>query len=100
MEITQQLDGSKLTISVSGRLNTSTSPQLEATLGESLGGISDLVLDLSDLDYISSAGLRVILSAQKAMNRQGVMKVCNVKPEVYEVFVMTGFVDFLNIEQS
>lgn len=100
MEVTKNREGAKLTVSISGRLNTSTSPKLEAILKESLGGVNDLVLDLANLEYISSAGLRVVLSAQKTMNKQGSMKVLNVKPEVYEVFMMTGFVDFLDIEQS
>ena len=100
MEVTKTLEGTKLTICVSGRLNTGTSPKLEAVLKDSLDGVETLVFDLSNLDYISSAGLRAILSAQKLMNRQGSMQVRNVKPEVYDVFVMTGFVDFLNVEQS
>lgn len=100
MEVTKNREGAKLTVSISGRLNTSTSPKLEAILKESLDGVQDLVLDLANLEYISSAGLRVVLSAQKTMNKQGSMKVLNVKPEVYEVFLMTGFVDFLDIEQS
>lgn len=100
MEVTKKREDAKLTVSISGRLNTSTSPKLEAILKESLGGVNDLVLDLANLEYISSAGLRVVLSAQKTMNKQGSMKVLNVKPEVYEVFMMTGFVDFLDIEQS
>ena len=100
MEVTKNREGAKLTVSISGRLNTSTSPKLEAILKDSLDGVQDLVLDLANLEYISSAGLRVVLSAQKTMNKQGSMKVLNVKPEVYEVFLMTGFVDFLDIEQS
>ena len=64
-----------------------------------VNGISELVFDFSKLDYVSSAGLRVLLSAQKVMNRQGSMTVCHVKPEIMEIFEVTGFVDLLNIEE-
>lgn len=99
MEITKESNGSSLVVAVAGRLNTATAPQLEAELSSSIDGVEDLVLDLTDLDYISSAGLRVVLSVQKAMNRSGgSLVVRNVKPEIYDVFEMTGFVDFLTIE--
>lgn len=98
MEITKTLDGSTLTIVVSGRLNTSTAPELESELKASINGVTELIIDFENLDYISSAGLRVVLTAQKVMNRQGSMVVRNVKPEILEVFEMTGFIDFLTIE--
>ncbi len=99
MNVTKTQDGSRLTIALSGRLNTSTAPQFEEELSSSIEEVSELVLDFSDLDYISSAGLRVVLSAQKTMNRKrGSMVVRAAKPEILEVFEMTGFMDFLTIE--
>lgn len=98
MEIIKNLDGSKLNIALEGRLDTSTAPALEEELKASLEGITDLVLDFEKLEYISSAGLRVVLSAQKTMTKQGQMKLVNVNEEVMEVFEITGFVDILTIE--
>ncbi len=98
MNIVKNQNGSTLTISLEGRLDTTTSPQLENELRSALNGISELILDLNTLDYISSAGLRVLLSAQKVMNKQGKMVIRNVKPEIMEIFDVTGFVDILNIE--
>lgn len=97
MEIIKNIDGSKCTIGLKGRLDTTTAPQLESELKISLDNINELVIDLKDLEYISSAGLRVLLAAQKVMNAQGEMKVTNVKPEVFEVFEITGFTDILTI---
>lgn len=97
MEIISKIDGSKCTISLKGRLDTTTAPQLEAELKKSLNNINELEISLKDLEYISSAGLRVLLAAQKVMNAQGKMKVTNVKPEVFEVFEITGFTDILTI---
>lgn len=98
MEIIKNLDGSKLNIALEGRLDTSTAPALEEELKASLDGVTDLVLDFDKLEYISSAGLRVVLSAQKTMTKQGQMKLVNVNEEVMEVFEITGFVDILTIE--
>ena len=98
MEIVKKQDGSNLTISLEGRLDTTTAPQLETELKQSLDGIEALEFDLSKLDYISSAGLRVLLSAQKTMNKQGEMKVTGANDELKEIFDVTGFVDILNIE--
>lgn len=98
MTITMNHDGGKLTVALEGRLDTSTSPQLEAELRASVNGVKELTFDLEKLDYVSSAGLRVLLAAQKVMNRQGGMKVTNVKPEIMEIFEVTGFVDILKIE--
>lgn len=98
MEVKKTIEGAKMTVEVSGRLNTGTAPQLEDALLTSLDGITELVLDFAGLEYISSAGLRIVMSAQKVMNRQGSMVVCNVRPEILEVFEMTGFVDFLTIQ--
>ena len=99
MNIIRQQNGSTLNIALEGRLDTTTSPQLEAELRASLADVKELVFDLSALDYISSAGLRVLLSAQKVMNKQGEMRIRNVRPEIMEIFDVTGFVDILNIEE-
>ena len=98
MNITKTQDGSKLTIALEGRLDTTTAPQLETELRSSVTNVTELVFDIDKLDYVSSAGLRVLLSAQKVMNRQGEMKIKNVKPEIMEIFDVTGFVDILTIE--
>ena len=86
------------TIVLSGRLDTVTAPQLEAELEKILSDSDALVLDMANLEYISSAGLRVILKAQKAMNTKGTMKLIHVGASIMEVFDITGFSDFLNIE--
>ena len=98
MQIVKNKEGENLTVSVEGRLDTTTSPELEASLKESLDGVTALILDFAKLEYISSAGLRVILSAQKIMNRQGKMTVKNVNETVAEIFEVTGFSDILEIE--
>ena len=88
----------ELTLTVSGRLDTSTAPQLENEIKENIENITLLVLDLKDLDYLSSAGLRVLLQAQKIMNKQGEMIIKNVNETVNEVFEITGFLDILTVE--
>ena len=98
MDIIRNQNGSALTIALEGRLDTTTAPQLEAELKSALSGTSELVFDFAKLDYISSAGLRVLLSAQKVMNKQGSMVVRNVNDVVGEVFEITGFCDILTIE--
>ena len=98
MTIVKKQDGSKLTISLKGRLDTTTSPQLESELRTALNEIDDLVFDFVDLEYISSAGLRVLLSAQKTMNQKGSMTIRNTNEDVMEVFEVTGFVDILSFE--
>lgn len=98
MIISKILNVASLNISISGRLDTTTAPQLEAELKDSLNGITELVLDFVDLDYISSAGLRVLLCAQKTMNKQGNMRILNVNPTIQEVFDVTGFSGILTIE--
>jgi anti-sigma B factor antagonist len=87
-----------LTVSVTGRLDTTTSPELDEELKKSLDGIRDLTMDLEGLEYISSAGLRILLSTQKTMNQQGTMKLINVSSMVMDVFEVTGFADILTIE--
>ena len=98
MNIEKQKDGKKLDVKVEGRLDTKTAPQLTEALKDELSDVEELTFDLSELIYISSAGLRVILSTQKTMNQQGSMKVTNVQDIVMEVFESTGFVDILTIE--
>ena len=98
MNILKTQDGTALTVAIEGRLDTVTAPQLEGELRSAVNGISELIFDLGALDYVSSAGLRVLLSAQKVMNKQGRMIVRNAKPEIMEIFEVTGFTDILNIE--
>lgn len=98
MTITKKAEGTALELLLEGRLDTTTSPQLEAELASSIEGVTDLVFNLTDLKYISSAGLRVLLGAQKKMNKQGSMVVKGVCSEIMEVFEITGFSDILTIE--
>ena len=97
MTITKNKNQSQLTVAVEGRLDTVTAPQLEGELKSSLDGVTALTLDFAKLEYISSAGLRVLLSAQKIMNKQGSMKVVNVNDTINEIFEVTGFSDILDI---
>lgn len=97
MKVTLDKNGSTMKVSVSGRLDTTTAPELEKTLGSQLEGIESLTLDFTELAYISSAGLRVLLALQKTMNRQGQMVVTHVNDNIMEVFDVTGFVDMLTI---
>lgn len=98
MELSNVRENGKLTIAISGRVDTSTAPQLEEYILTNTEGVNELVLDLKDMAYTSSAGLRVILKAQKLMNNQGSMKVVNVRSDVMEIFEITGFSDILTIE--
>ncbi len=98
MTITKNLNGTELTIALEGRLDTTTAPQLEAELKDSTNGVESLVINCEKLDYISSAGLRVLLSAHKAMSAKGGMKVTKINEIVQEVFDVTGFCDVLDIE--
>ena len=98
MNIVKTAQGSTLTIAVEGRLDTTTSPALTKAVEESIEDVKELVFDFAKLDYISSSGLRVLLSAQKAMNSKGKMIVKNVSEIVMEIFDITGFVDILTIE--
>ena len=98
MEITKTQQGDELDLAVSGRLDTSTAPELEQVINESVEGVKCLRLDFSGLDYLSSAGLRVLLGAQKTMMKQGEMVLSNVNETIMEVFEMTGFADLLTIE--
>ena len=98
MTINKTLNGDALTIALEGRLDTTTAPELETVIKSSLTGVTELILDFEKLDYISSAGLRVLLSAQKTMTKQGSMKITHVNEMVMEVFEVTGFSDILTIE--
>ena len=98
LNITKTADDAALTVALEGRLDTTTAPQLEGEMKEALNGVTALTLDLSALDYISSAGLRVLLSMQKQMNRQGEMKITHANEAVMEIFEVTGFSDILTIE--
>ena len=98
LNIEKKTDGSSLNIALEGRLDTMTSPQLEETLKDSLDGVTSLIMDFEKLEYISSAGLRVLLSAQKIMNKQGEMKLIHVNEVIKEIFEVTGFTDILTIE--
>ena len=97
MVINKQSNGEELTVSLEGRLDTTTAPQLEAELNDALNGVKKLVIDIDKLVYISSAGLRVLLKAQKTMNKQGSMEVRNVSTEIQDIFEVTGFDEILNI---
>ena len=98
MIIDKQLNGSELTLALNGRLDTTTAPELENAIKENIAGVTNLVMDFAGLEYLSSAGLRVILSAQKTMNKQGEMVIRNVNETINEVFEITGFIDILTIE--
>lgn len=98
MTIDKTANGRELTLAIGGRLDANTAPQLEAELNDSLNGVERLTLDLKELAYISSAGLRVLLVAQKRMNLNGSMRVVHVGEAVRDVFDITGFADILTIE--
>ena len=98
MEIAKDRQGDKLTVALTGRLDAVTAPELDKELQKELDGVTDFVLDLKDLVYVASAGLRVLLVAQKRMKKQGNMKLINVAPDVKDVLEMTGFIDFLTVE--
>ncbi|MBQ0036639.1 MAG: STAS domain-containing protein [Firmicutes bacterium] len=98
MEINKTIEGDSLIIALTGRLDTTTAPELETELKSSIEGVKTLTLDFANLEYISSAGLRVLLAAQKIMNTQGEMSVINVNDEIKEVFDITGFNDILTVK--
>ncbi len=99
LKINKTVEEAKAVVALEGRLDTVTAPELEADLMGIIDGITELVLDFEKLDYISSAGLRVLLSAQKTMNKQGTMKIVHVKEVIMDIFDMTGFLDILTVEQ-
>ena len=98
MKINKNKNGTKLTFEIAGRVDTSTAPQLESAIKEEISGVKELVFDMDKVEYISSAGLRVLLSSQKTMNNQGTMKLININNEIMEIFEVTGFTDILTIE--
>ncbi len=98
LNINKETNGTALKITLEGRLDTTTAPQLEEELKGGLDGITELDFDIKDLQYISSAGLRVLLSAQKIMNKQGDMVVRGANDDIREIFDVTGFSDILKIE--
>jgi anti-sigma B factor antagonist len=98
MNIIKNTEGTTLTIALEGRLDTTTAPQLEAELKQSIGDSQKLIFNFEKLEYLSSAGLRVLLSAQKVMNKQGEMVIHNVNETIMEIFEVTGFIDILTIE--
>ena len=98
MIIEKNLSGTELTVTITGRLDTTTAPQLEAEFKQNINGVEKLVLDFAALEYLSSAGLRVLLAAQKVMNKQGEMIIKNVNDTINEIFEVTGFIDILTIE--
>ena len=98
MNINKELNGSALTLALEGRLDTVTAPELEAVVKNDLQDVTDLTIDMGKLEYVSSAGLRVLLAAHKAMMKQGAMKLVNVNETVMGVFELTGFSDILNVE--
>ena len=97
LNINKTLEDKTLTVALEGRLDTTTAPQLEAAVRGDIEGLESLVFDLADLEYISSAGLRVLLASQKTMNKQGEMKVTAVSEPVMEIFEVTGFSEILTI---
>lgn len=100
MEIEKSYEGSSLLLSVKGRLDTTSAPELDSVIKTALIGVKSLALDFADVDYVSSAGLRVLLAAQKLMNKQGKMIIRNVSQDIQEVFRMTGFNTIFTIENQ
>ena len=98
MEIVQQLNGKELTLIIKGELNSVTAPQLEDVISKTIRNVEVLIFDMTDLEYLSSAGLRVLLVAQKVMAKQGKMILRHVNNSVIDIFVMTGFINILTIE--
>lgn len=98
LDIKKTIEGEKVLLELSGRIDSNTSVELDRQIKESIGGAAEFTMDMKEIEYISSAGLRVLLAAQKQMNKQGKMKVLNVNETVMEVFEITGFADILTIE--
>ena len=99
MEIKQIKNGTEYTVCPVGRLETVTAPELQAVLDENISGVTELIFDLKELVYLSSAGLRVLMSAQKIMNKQGEMKLRNVNEDIMDILDMTGLTDVFDIEE-
>lgn len=100
MKMEQNRDGDRLTVALSGRIDSVTAPELDAALDNWLDGVRDLVLDFKELEYTSSAGLRVLLKTQKRMKKQGKMKLINVCSDIIELLELTGFTKFITVEPA
>ncbi len=100
MKITKTQNGNSLYLALEGRLDTNPAPELEASIKGSVDGVEELTIDMEALDYLSSAGLRVLLGAQKIMNKQGSMRVTHVNDTIMDIFEVTGFADILTIEKA
>ena len=100
MEIQKKIEGDKLTVALKGRLDAVTAIEFDKDIAKNLDGVKNLILDLANLEYIASAGLRILLKLQKKMNTQGDMKIKNVNRDVREVLDMTGFSRLLSIEEA
>ena len=98
MNITSNLEGTKLTVAAEGKLGTTSAPELEKVVKDNIDGVTELVFDFEKLEFMASAGLRILLSAGKIMKKQGSMKIINVRPEVMDVFKFTGMADIMDIE--
>ena len=99
MNITTNLEGTKLTVAVEGKLGTTSASELEKALKNSINGVTELVFDLEKLEYMASAGLRVLLASAKVMKKQGTMKIVNVTEPVMDVFTFTGMADVMDVEK-
>ena len=100
MTVTTNLDGTRLTVTAEGKLGTTSAPELEKAVKNNIDGITELIFDFEKLEYMASAGLRVLMSAAKVMKKQGSMKIVNVTPPVMEVFTFTGMADVLDIDPA
>ena len=98
MNIKKKKEGNTLFVKISGRVDTATSPEVDSYINENLDGVTELILDFEEVNYVSSAGLRVLLLGQKTMSKQGKMVVKNANESIMEIFDVTGFSDILNIE--
>lgn len=98
MNVEKTLNGTEMNVTIVGRLDTTTAPQLESEVNLNIVGVKKLILDFAGLEYLSSAGLRVLLALQKSMNKQGEMIIRNVNETIREIFELTGFIDILTIE--
>lgn len=98
MTIEMKKEGKSLILKIASRLDTTSAPEMEKAVKENISGVEELVIDMEKLEYISSAGLRVLLSAQKTMNSQGSMKVINVSDTIMEIFEITGFNEIMTIK--
>ena len=98
MNLTKKINDTELTVAIEGRVDTVTSPELDKLIKESVDGMDSLVIDMKDVEYISSAGLRVLLSSHKLMSKKGGMTVINAGEDIMEIFEVTGFSDILNIK--